>query len=73
MSGAVSSACSAALKRPCVANAANPMPSAGAASFPTDTRALTPFSGKSGTVVPAPYPATDVPKVVKDSVGPGHL
>ena len=73
MSSAVSSACSAALKRPCVANAANPMPSAGAASFPADTRALTPFSGKSGTVVPTPYPATEVPKVVKDSVGPGHL
>lgn len=71
MSSTVSSACSSVLERACVANEADPAPSAGA--FPADTRALTPFTGKPATIVPLPYPASDVPKIVKDSVGPGRL
>ncbi|MCE3603765.1 RICIN domain-containing protein [Massilia sp. P8910] len=73
MSSAASSACSTALKRGCVGNIANPMPSAGTGAFPADPTALDRFTGLSSTVLPAPYPAENVRSTVPASAGPGHL
>jgi pectin lyase len=73
MSSEVATACKNALRRGCVGNTANPMPAGGSAAFATHTGALSPFNGLSAPVLPTPYPAADVPRVVPASVGPGRL
>jgi pectate lyase len=67
------SACNAALKRACVGNVADPMPSNGTSAFPADATALRKFGGLSTSTLPTPYPAANVPTVVPASAGPGHL
>ena len=62
-------ACQAALMRPCTANVASPQ----TGTFPLAQEVLNLFStAPTGTVATA-YPATEVPNAVPHLAGPGHL
>jgi pectin lyase len=71
MSSATTSQCSAALKRNCVPNVADPMPQTN--NFSLDAAVPNALKSAPSGAVASPYGVSKVPLLVPKQAGPGHL